>query len=162
MGFKLLGDIVLVAKSENGSDVPKPIKSEDMKLKGLPDRSSPEWHAFGAIFWREWFTRIWIIQETSVADFVVVTCGTDLCSWSGMCIAAKYILDHSFDAITGVDPKQVIMVSSFSGRNDSNRGLLRLLSEARGSFATDDRDKIYAILGLASDVDDLSLLPDYT
>jgi len=162
MGFSLLRDIVLAASSETGSNLQKLMKSEELTLKGLPERSSARWRALGAIFWREWFTRIWIIQEVSVAQSVVVVCGTDECSWSDMSTAAKYILDHSLDAVTDVDPKLVMKLSSFCSRDDSECHLLRLLSEVRNSYATDDRDKVYAILGLASDINSLSLFPDYS
>jgi hypothetical protein len=79
-----------------------------------------------------------------------------------MCTAAKYISDHSLDSVTDVDPKLVIKLSSFCARDDSERHLFGLLSEARSFYATDDRDKVYGILGLASDVDSLSLFPDYS
>ncbi|KAN0088998.1 HET domain containing protein [Hyaloscypha variabilis] len=161
-GFSLVRDVALAASSESGSSVQKPITTGELTLKGLPERSSPSWRALGAIFWREWFARIWIIRGVSVPQSVVVVCGADTCSWSDMTRAAKYISDHSLDAITDVDPKLVMKLSDFRMRDDPQRPLLRLLSEARNSYATDARDKVYALLGLASDVDSLSLLPDYS
>jgi hypothetical protein len=110
-GFQLLEEIFSAANSESSSDVGKPIKSEDLKVHGLPERSSPKWRALSAIFWREWFTRIWIIQETSVTRSVIVVCGTDQCSWSDMSTAVNYILDRSLDALTDVDPSRMIKLA---------------------------------------------------
>ncbi|KAE9364913.1 HET-domain-containing protein, partial [Stipitochalara longipes BDJ] len=162
MGFSLLRDIVLVASTESDYYIYGPTKLAELTQKGLPERLSPKWRALGAIFWREWFTRVWIIQEVSAAQSVVVVCGADTCSWSDMARAAKYISDHSLEAITDVDPRLVMKLSSFRMRDKSQSHLLCLLSEARNSYATDDKDKVYAVLGLASDVDSLSLYPDYS
>jgi hypothetical protein len=153
---------MLAASTENASSARKPIKSGELTLKGFPERSSPRWRALDAIFWRQWFSRVWVIQEVSVAQSAIVVCGPDECSWSDMCTAAKYILDRSLDAVTDVDPKPVIKLANFCERGGSTCNLLCLSSEARNSHATDDRDKIYAMLGLASDVDGLSLFPDYS
>ena len=162
IGFEVLEAIASAADSEIYAKEPKPIKSEDLKLLGLPERASPRWRALGALFWREWFTRIWVIQEIGVASSVVICCGNDQTPWSNMASAAKFILNHSLDSLTDVDPTRVIKLESYRGRDISKRHLLPLLCEARSSFATNDRDKIYAILGLASGVDGLGLKPDYT
>jgi hypothetical protein len=160
-GFRLLENIVAAAGLESMAEKQKPITSEELNLHGLPERSSPQWRALGALLWREWFTRIWVIQETAVATSIVVCCGNDHCLWSDMLTTAKYVLDHSLDALTDVDPSRVTRLEGFRGRDASKRRLMRLLSEGRSSFATDDRDKIFAIVGLASDVDPSFLSVDY-
>jgi len=162
MGFSLLRDIILAAKAETGFSVQDPTKPGELSQNGLPDRSSPKWRALSAIFWREWFTRVWIIQEVLVSQSAVVVCGVDSCSWSDMARAARYISDHSLEAVTDVDPKLVLKLANFCSRSNSKPHLLHLLSEARSSYATDDKDKVYAVLGLASDVDTLSLCSDYS
>lgn len=116
MGFELLKVIVMVVNSESNSHAEKPIKSEELKLHRLPERSRLESRALSAIFWGEWFTRVWVIQETEVASSIIICCGTEVCSWSDMITVARYTLDHSLDA---VDPNRIVKLSGFNGRDKS-------------------------------------------
>lgn len=140
-----------------------PLQTQDLTDKGLPEPSSfLVWRALDALRWRDWFTRVWIIQEITLAKEVMVTCGYDQIPWRAFEVSAKFILQHSLIALTGVDPKRILKLSDFrafqvgKGRRDR---LLVLLTQARESCVTDDRDKIYAVLGLATEDDKVTLGP---
>ncbi|KAE8390434.1 heterokaryon incompatibility protein-domain-containing protein [Aspergillus alliaceus] len=111
---------------------------------------------------RPWFRRIWILQEVANARSAVVRCGK-------RCVPARiFTLAPS---LLGVQPKPrcqaVLDIMPGASRNNSwwscKRDLYNLLRIFKESEASDPRDMIFALLGLATDVrDDSSLRADYT
>lgn len=138
-------------------------KAKDLIDLSLPESSSPVWTALDSLFWRPWFNRVWVIQEIAVARSASVLCGQNHCQWSDFTTTACYIQDHSLTTITHVDPRRALRYIEFSLRfqEGSLRSLLELLSQARDSYSTDDRDKIFALLGIARDADHGLLSPNY-
>ena len=121
---------------------------------------------------RSWFTRSWIRQEISAAKDVLVVCGRDTLSWYTLKrsnarlsdIRRKLEKDPASNAkvsaiksninhlIRGWVPGQrLIGLVGFIGSMwyFHSGGLLELLMTAREFDATDPRDKIYSVLGLA-------------
>src|SRR3954468_12109272 len=43
------------------------------------------------LFSRDWFVRVWIIQEIGVARASLVLCGPDITGWDTLCEACKQI-----------------------------------------------------------------------
>ncbi|WQF82327.1 Putative heterokaryon incompatibility [Colletotrichum destructivum] len=110
-----------------------------------------------------WFTRVWILQEVSHARAASVCCGR----WT----VPAYMLS-SAATLVGVDPSPQcravldLMPNPFTRRSAKTKTLHTLLREFRVSRASDPRDMVYALLGIASDIP-LSdpnglLLPDYS
>ncbi|KAK1671701.1 heterokaryon incompatibility protein-domain-containing protein [Colletotrichum godetiae] len=110
-----------------------------------------------------WFTRIWVLQEVSNARAASVCCGR----WS----IQAYMLDIAAKLI-GIVPDdgcQAVM-DLFPGpmtRRSPRKNILQdLLEKFRKSEASDPRDMVYALLGIASDVSESDLgsllLPDYS
>ena len=160
--FKLLSQINALENSSDAIDLTTPLKAQDLVNKGLPEPPCPSWTALDALYWREWFTRVWIIQEIAMAKEAIVICGKDQDSWKTFEAGAKFILQHSLVGLTDVDPKRTIKLSEFRRSQEGTRNqLLHLLMRARDSYAKDDRDKIYAILSLAPE-DNIALKPDYS
>lgn len=137
---------------------------DDLPKWGLPLADSSQWTALNAIFWRPWFTRIWIIQELAVSKDPIVVCGDSFFPWTEMAYAAQFALEHSLTAITSIDPRRPISLENFRQDYLTHKGeslMLSLLLKARDAFATDDRDKIFALMGLCGQ--DLSgFAPDYS
>jgi ankyrin repeat protein len=111
---------------------------------------------------RPWFRRIWILQEIANARVATVYCGK------------KSISARTFaqvPSIIGLQPEShsqaVLDIMPGLSRKESwwgqKRNLHTLLVKFRESEATDERDIIYALLGISSDayISDI-LLPDYT
>ena len=164
MAFQLLSQINALQDSSNVWEWEEPLQTQHLTDIGLPEPSSLVWRALDALCWRDWFTRVWIIQEVTLAKEVMVACGNDQISWRAFEACAKFILQHSLVALTDVDPKRIVKLANFrafqvgKGRRDQ---LLILLTQARDSYATGNRDKIYAILGLATEDDRITLNADY-
>jgi ankyrin repeat protein len=111
---------------------------------------------------RPWFSRVWILQEIANAKKASVWCGTKSVRARTFALAPSLI---------GVKPERhcqaVLDIMPGRLRGDTwwseNRDLYNLLLKFSGSEASDQRDKVYALLGISSDASDTdSLRPDYT
>jgi len=106
---------------------------------------------------RNWFKRVWIIQEVANARVAEITCGGKSVS------ASTFILTLSLLEITP-DPHCQPILDIMPGplRNSSwwakKRDLYTLLVKFCKSEATDQRDSIYALLGISSDACDTDFL----
>ncbi|KAL8771407.1 MAG: hypothetical protein Q9209_003075 [Squamulea sp. 1 TL-2023] len=136
--------------------------------------SDPAWHALGKLFRRSWYKRIWILQEVSASANAIVVCGSQSVLWTTFCFAAAYIFYRAGrkpgpSPIRDTGYESLFSLCSFlfnRSRSEVTRrretGLLRLLTQFRHCEATDPRDKVYALLGMASDMpDDANLKPNY-
>ena len=107
---------------------------------------------FLSIFRRDWFKRIWVIQEVSVCCKVNVVCGPLIIDWEDL----MTVLFAAAVPGTIVDGWRKASYAIFEQRKDfdkSNRPPLSLLIvRHQDSLASKAEDKFYALLGLASDV----------
>ncbi|CAN9202248.1 unnamed protein product [Alternaria alternata] len=116
----------------------------------------------GLLLSRPWFRRVWILQEIANAKKASILCGT------------KSIRAHTFalaPLLMGIKPDRhcqaVLDIMPGRLRENTwwteNRDLYNLLLKFSESQASDPRDKVYALLGISSDLQGTdSLLPDYT
>ncbi|KAH8891716.1 HET-domain-containing protein, partial [Thozetella sp. PMI_491] len=113
---------------------------------------------------RPWFRRVWIIQEAASARSATVLCG-----WHSVPARTFARLPSLMGLSKGPDvthyqPVLDMMLARNHSRSDARSttsSIATLLKEFRASEATDPRDKVYALLGIASDARDSSLRPDY-
>lgn len=132
---------------------------------------------------RPWFSRTWVLQEVANAKRAVVCVGNMVVSSKILPLAlAIFDMDpweqdratlkfQGTPAWVGVSvgkhcqPVLEIMPGPLRDRSwwGEQRDLFTLLQKFHMSQASDPRDKIYALLGIASDVSgDSALRPDYT
>jgi hypothetical protein len=101
---------------------------------------------------REWFKRVWIIQETVNAQVAEIVCGKEFVS------ASTFARIPSLLKIDTNDHCKAILEIMPGLRHSSwwveKRNLHTLLDKFRDSDATEDHDKIYALLGISSDADE--------
>lgn len=125
-------------------------------------------------FHRPWFTRCWIRQEVSAARFITVQCGHHQTSWNAMKKIAncswrfqQKLRSQGIEMSEGTDrPKQrslrylkrhwILGQPLIAEMGDLRSiwyyhtgSLLELLMISRLFDATDPRDKVYSVLGLA-------------
>ncbi|KAK0744898.1 heterokaryon incompatibility protein-domain-containing protein [Apiosordaria backusii] len=108
-----------------------------------------------------WWQRIWVVQEMIVSRVAVVRCGPVQCPWEMFISAASAISCPSFQmsALFRPDSAKVLQyfcrqVLSFRDlRNEWQQSLgapiLTLLQDFSARRATDERDKVFALLGLS-------------
>ncbi|USP79427.1 hypothetical protein yc1106_06701 [Curvularia clavata] len=128
-----------------------------------------------SLFQRQWFSRSWIRQEIAAARKVIVKCGNDEIPWSSLkkianCmwrLQEKIVSSGSEDTPHVIDkfrssPLRYLRRKLFPGQslvsdNGDLRslwyyhagGFLDYLMVSRVFEATDPRDKVYAVLGIA-------------
>jgi hypothetical protein len=128
-----------------------------------------------SLFCRPWWTRVWVVQEVSVAkqDMVRVICGRRSVAWTNI-LTAAHAIEHCWplvrDRIQQRYPKRtcegfgegIRMVQCRRDRaTDPPFKLLELMHQHRDCDATDPRDHLYGLWGLAGDSEDLGIVPDY-
>lgn len=111
---------------------------------------------------RPWFRRVWILQEVFSARAATMLCGTKAISTETFVIMSKLLHvtpEPYVQAVLDIMPGYLRRESWRSKEPD----LLTLLQRFDASEATEARDKIYALLGISSDIRVNGLLrPDYS
>lgn len=139
----------------------------------LADRKNArKWQALAKLFNRPWWKRVWIRQEVAVASRIMVLCGDDrLHHWSTLISAVEYVnrvaaLFEPFiqsiggqssgylDAIT-LDTLQEQIRDEGSVDEES------LFLHGRNCEATDFRDRIFGMVGLADQETREAIVPNY-
>ncbi|KAK4454877.1 heterokaryon incompatibility protein-domain-containing protein [Podospora aff. communis PSN243] len=118
--------------------------------------------ALGEIFARAWFRRVWILQEVFCAKRASVICGRKTVPTETFVMMPRLMSINP-----GIHVQSVLDIMLGCLRRHSWRSqepdLQTLLRRFRASEATDPRDKIYALLGISSDIlANGALRPDYS
>lgn len=133
------------------------------KSSGLPDWDCSAWESLRKLFDLPWFTRIWVVQEVALSpEDPLILHGDSIYSWEKLGWVASYLrrrgyirLDHFPERTRSVDSMANIR------RSRCRWPLDVLLTETSVKFnATDQRDKVYGLLGLALESLEPSAMPD--
>lgn len=161
------------------SEYPEALSLNDMAMRlysdsyhkgsGLPSWDSTAWKEFRKLLALPWFTRIWVVQEVvlSSQDPLVVY-GMHVHSWTRLAWAATWLRRSGYLRLAEI-PKVVLNIDSIGNlrRSEVRWPLDVLLFDTSHKFqATDQRDKIFGLLGLAAETNDVlnipeALRPDY-
>ena len=132
---------------------------EDQLIRDYEDNKLA-WSGLGDIMLREFFRRLWIVQEVIVSDPVVAVCGKLCLSFYTltrmMAIAMSHGLDISSVNHAPLSPYQrnIALIEYFRDKYRAGDFLpLRywLSNYAVKHTCRDDRDRVFAVLALASD-----------
>ncbi|KAG7421289.1 Heterokaryon incompatibility protein 6, OR allele [Fusarium oxysporum f. sp. rapae] len=105
---------------------------------------------------KPWFSRVWILQEVANAKRTIIGC--NIGEIPGRIFS---LLPHAMDVEVSEQCQAVLDIMPHPLRRSQNRNLCNLLWRFRGCKATDPRDRIYALLGMASDVENIGIRADY-
>ncbi|KAK0109687.1 hypothetical protein ONS95_002366 [Cadophora gregata] len=146
--------------------------AKDNEEWGLPPLDSPEWDSLIRFFGREWFGRVWIVQEVRVASNAIALIGDYEISWMIVYIESSWFATKNYKHLSaGNGHIGIVAWANRIGchkldRNASFRvPLSRIIRQMRPSKSTDPRDKIFALLGMAEEsenCDDPRLKPYYS
>jgi hypothetical protein len=153
------------------------------KMQGLgpADAVDYAWDAFKDVLRRPWFRRIWVVQEFVSARRIRMACGSWDINWETMvaalevCKSRPYLLMaiQEFEHWTESEEMKAAMLGmrSMIELADARRrkhskidwSLLGLLEHFQKSvgLSTHRRDRLFALLGMASDAADPRFDPDY-
>ena len=133
---------------------------QTMDAMSLPYFPSHQWESLARLFERAYFRRIWVVQELVVSSKTVVRCGSLTIKWEYIEYIARSLLATGWlGALKQAYGSEVIpnFVQTISNCRASfaelqgGRGipLTTLLGATRRFKATDPRDKVIAVVGLA-------------
>jgi hypothetical protein len=150
----------------------------ELVLQDVGDLFNPHvWDGTRSLFERSWWKRLWVVQEVVLTKEVTVMCGhktllwDSIFYWGAICVLLQepktwktwrpLDLDE-FRMLFALDNELARLLTyrrNYQAR-DTDTDLLTLLESYRLKQSTDPRDKLYALLGLASDASDF-MAPDY-
>jgi hypothetical protein len=138
------------------------------KGKTIDPPTGDEITALHKFFERPWFRRIWIVQEVALSRDILIQCGPRTIDWwvfeLGYQIANKLKRASRMGSTTqrNIVYMGQLRAEVLSGEEQGSLQLLPLLVRFRRYFATDARDKVFALLGFTQTVlNDLGLRPHY-
>lgn len=138
-----------------------------LPLFNLPAVTDPLWHAIGDLFGHRWFTRLWVIQEVVLASNIIVVCGSKRIAWNllgrlaseivriGLCATLRGNRTPNphrcdgFGAFACID----MLRKHYEDRKTPPNSyyFLTVVGFGREKDVTEPVDRIYGLLGLASD-----------
>ncbi|KAH6673235.1 heterokaryon incompatibility protein-domain-containing protein [Halenospora varia] len=140
------------------------------KLYGTPGSiETRAWEGFSALLQRPWWTRAWIVQEatTGGAKKALLFCGQQKFDWITLRIALKlshHALHHKILHCQFENPHRAFILEDLRGNREvgAYTSLFDVLEVLRSLECRDPRDSVYAALGIATDISDSDIIPDYT
>ena len=111
---------------------------------------------------REYWHRMWVLQELVLAGDMTVHCGSKCVHWMAFAAYSRWnAMEDLLKMVNGVDYTAIHSVISYrqyqlAGKFDKNT-LLVLLAAFNDRQCVDPRDTVFALLGMASDCRDLDL-----
>ena len=119
-------------------------------------------HDIRAFINRSYWRRVWVIQEIALGSRALILCGHELTTWEAMDVLLSAISRHElleFDP--GLEHLRNLSHSRLNVAQAKPIGLLQSLYDSHASLATDPRDRVYALLGLAFDRESYVKRPHY-
>ncbi|KAI3395932.1 hypothetical protein diail_643 [Diaporthe ilicicola] len=120
-----------------------------------------QWDAFETLFQRDWFGRLWIVQEVSLgAPRAVVVCGSMTIPWYVFCRAVIFLYNHTQPPSEEFRRRiayTYALCCIFRGKNS----LTSMLQLSKIRNCRYSQDKIYGLLGMMPDGLGSGIVPDY-
>jgi Heterokaryon incompatibility protein (HET) len=125
------------------------------------DSTSPIWDGLSELFGRSWFSRIWVVQETVLAQDVNFVCGHNVVEYEDFMRLARALLSTRLVSLLssnyGVNSEISVrlldtmahMREGRAQRIDRSVNFLVLVDGSRWRQCADPRDRLYGLLGLA-------------
>ncbi|KAI0535969.1 HET-domain-containing protein [Xylaria digitata] len=153
---------------------------------GIQDVHVQDLLHYAAFLQRQWFTRIWVVQESFFSAATTVFCGKSEIKWEAMRESSRIVAQTGMDTLLkayvgyatqfslDVDAVKLpnnrlanqFIFGSLQRGTSETIGLGQLLHYSRFFEASDPRDKVFAILGLwrftrGNQTEQIDIWPDY-
>jgi hypothetical protein len=133
------------------------------RARGFPPfkgAGSEKWEPVLKFFSRAWFGRVWVVQECAMAKEAVVMVGEHERDWRHIGAAIMFFAENRYTLAIGGFGKATKnafglwkWARSVDETEKKRQPLLWLLECTQMCTATDPRDRIYALLGLAKEME---------
>ena len=134
----------------------------------IPALNDDIWASVKALFSLPFFRRVWIVQEVVASFNVKIVCGKWTMDWSDLHLAIEIIdrhlqlSDHDTTHLSSSWEPFMSLAAQREWEARSHRwSLSMLLEHFRYAESTLSRDRLFAMLGLASDGNEPDFEPDY-
>lgn len=143
------------------------------KLERPQSSAKFDWSSLIPAIQSPWFTRVWCIQELILASNPMIVTRDSVISWDEFGKAAlalrrqfnAYRMETQHQSNESIENFYFLhdMRERHRMRRKKRHSLLELMFLTRGFQATDPRDKLFALIGLAGDVlsSDWEVMPNY-
>jgi len=126
---------------------------------------------------REYWKRLWIIQEVALGD-VVLMCGPHYCAWDTLVLMERAI-GRAYQICEGFSSRLKEQLKATKGsisdlnviarlercreamREHGEMNIVWLMRMGQVAKVTDNRDRVYGLLGLMGEEMSLNIVPDY-
>ncbi|KAK1715446.1 HET domain-containing protein [Colletotrichum acutatum] len=166
--WELLNSIYRVFRQQNPiatepNDIPtRMYRPSAHEASGLPPWEDFRWSHLKSLVGRRWFSRIWVVQEVALSpQDPIFLHGEQYFPWSHFGWAAAWLRKNGYMRLSQV-PEQLRNIDTMANlqRAQTLWPLDALVSITQVKFnATDQRDKIYGLMGLARECQDLATIP---
>ena len=134
----------------------------------IPHLDNAIWSHVRAVFALSWFRRVWVIQEIVAANNVKIVCGKWIIDWNDLHLAMEIVerqvqlSDNDFSHLkSSWEPFLSLAAQREWEARHYRWSLIMLLENFRYAESTLSRDRLFALLGLASDGNEVAFEPDY-
>jgi hypothetical protein len=115
------------------------------------------------LFHRAWFTRLWVVQEVELSPSDVILWGSYIFDLAALQQATDVVLDPAYNFappnlaahFSNTGAQRTRWVTPFATGGASSDNLLTILHSTQRLACGDPRDKLFAVLALASDRGDV-------
>jgi hypothetical protein len=157
----------IISSYQRPEDLPASTATQDKRRESFLENDA--WTSVQNLFGLPWFRRVWVIQEIAASRAVKIVCGKWTVDWEDLYRATDiidrelqsshkpylYLLQNSWE------PFQALVTVREWEAKRYRWTLLMLLEKFRNAESTYKRDRLFALLGLASDGNEESFQPDY-
>ena len=118
------------------------------------------WQSIRDLLGRPWFERLWIWQEVRLAKRAYIFCGDEGVPWESFRNGMEYL--YGYNEIEGLADliERAYLIGDYIA--ESFDGLVYVLDQTRPASCSDLRDKVFAVLSLASEHHTGELYADYS
>ena len=132
----------------------------------LPEHGSEEYLILETFFLRPWFSRVWVVQEVVVAQNVKVICGNWAIPWDRFQMVVegynaaqlgagsgtlKLSYEHRVRSDKSIGHTVGMEILRTKHFNNAPLPLASVMNRVRDLESTDERDKIFGVLGLSGE-----------
>ncbi|KAN0069201.1 HET domain containing protein [Elaphomyces granulatus] len=134
--------------------MPKTLGTAKITAKLGPCANISNWESMAKLFQRRYFTRVWTIQEITLAKKMLALCGSYTIDWEDIVIVSEFLTVTSWtkwiSEVTG-SHQAYHAVPNILDASKTSENILYSLIRTRRFMSGDPRDKVYALLGIAED-----------
>ncbi|KAK3117948.1 hypothetical protein LTR53_000240 [Teratosphaeriaceae sp. CCFEE 6253] len=147
------------------ASAPEPSSFEHLATCGLPSHLDSRWYALWSLLSHPWFSRTWVLQEASTNKITWVQRGGYIFEWARLVHILLRIYTARVDILYNIDfsaSAQMIAFCWSIHQNSWGVPLDELLQTSLWTSSSKAVDKVFGLIGLASDREELKRLVDYT